>query len=147
MALAPSPSPSSSTSTSPSRAPTTRPKPRNFPHPLLRSFLRRLLDSPFPSLTSDGQVLSSRDSIWERDAEVLQGLAERWAAEVRGRMCELEPHGWKYFCQVSVQQRTSHARSVLSTFWDPESDICVSEVFQNDTVLVTIMAVAVRIGY
>ncbi|GAA6042972.1 hypothetical protein JCM8097_000031 [Rhodosporidiobolus ruineniae] len=144
-------------------------KPRPFPAPLLRSFLRssRLLDSP-----------EVKNAVWERDAGWLSEKAEQWAGEVRGRMCDLEPTGFKYFCQVSVSERpTGHSlpsssslaldspsssssrpngtstsgggagRAVLSTFWDPQSDVCVSEVFQNDTVLITVLAVAIRIAY
>ncbi|GAA6006793.1 hypothetical protein JCM10207_009098 [Rhodosporidiobolus poonsookiae] len=140
------PPPDNSSSSSSSPAPATQRK-RDFPTPLLRSFLKsRIL--ALPEVTS---------AVWDRDAAALTATkADEWAAAVRARMVDLEPQGWKYFVQVSVSERPAGAssaptvpagRAVLSTFWDPASDVCVSEVFQNDTVVVTILAVAIRIQY
>ncbi|GAA5820393.1 hypothetical protein JCM11251_005608 [Rhodosporidiobolus azoricus] len=150
----PSSSPSSSSPRSP---PSTSSNFRSFPTPLLRSFIQSRIFSPS----------NVGDLVWERDAGRLvggggggeggeKGLVDRWAGEVRARMAELEPTGWKYFCQVAVSERppgscssssASAGKAVVSTFWDPHSDVCVSEVFQNDTVVITVLAVAIRIQY
>ncbi|GAA5901205.1 hypothetical protein JCM6882_006143 [Rhodosporidiobolus microsporus] len=147
---------------SPSSSSSSSTKHRPFPTPLLRAFLQQRILAPS----------NVAHLVWDRDADKLVGsaagggggLAEKWAGEVRQRMSELEPTGWKYLCQVAVSERppgsssssssldsprgtTAAGKAVVSTFWDPSSDVCVSEVFQNDTVVITILAVAVRIQY
>ncbi|GJN90686.1 hypothetical protein Rhopal_003700-T1 [Rhodotorula paludigena] len=119
------------------------PKPRrDFNAELLRPYLKRLLGAP--------QITGA---VWERDADVLGKRAEEMAGEVKRRMVDLEPAGYKYLCQVSVAERGpgvrggGAGRAFLSAFWDPTSDVCVSEVYQNDSVVVTILAVAIRIQY
>ncbi|GAA6047207.1 Topoisomerase I damage affected protein 2 [Rhodotorula toruloides] len=140
-----------SSSSRPASSPT--PRQRRFNPDLLRPYLKRLLAAP--EITG---------AVWDRDAEKLVKRAEEISGEVKRRMVDLEPSGYKYLCQVSVSERprgtlssTSSSTSssagpgagkaFLSCFWDPTSDSILSEVYQNETVVVTVLAVAVRIGY
>ncbi|GAA5921840.1 hypothetical protein JCM3775_001850 [Rhodotorula graminis] len=122
---------------------------RASPHPqrafngeLLRPYLKRLLEAPIIT-----------GAVWDRDAQALGKRAKDMAAEVKRRMVDIEPAGYKYLCHVSVTERgqgsasAGAGRAFLSTYWDASSDVCVSEVFQNDSVVVTILAVAIRILY
>ncbi|BGP40314.1 hypothetical protein JCM10450v2_004297 [Rhodotorula kratochvilovae] len=134
---------SSNTSLSPATSNAASPKlRRDFNPELLRPYLKRLLGAP--NITG---------AVWERDAEMLGKRAEDMAGEVKRRMVDLEPTGYKYLCQVSVAERGpgiaggGAGRAFLATYWDSASDVCVSEVFQNDSVVVTILAVAIRIQY
>ncbi|GAA6064036.1 hypothetical protein JCM10212_001462 [Sporobolomyces blumeae] len=117
---------------------------------LLRPFLKRIVSQP-----------EIARSTWTRDAAMLMTKAQDWADDVKQRMIDLGPTGYKYLVNVSygsplrklVSERgsssstTGAGRGVLSTFWDPSTDVAVSEVFQNDTVVVTILAVAIRVVY
>ncbi|CEQ39689.1 SPOSA6832_01231 [Sporobolomyces salmonicolor] len=143
--------------------PSPPPPRRDFNQTLLRPFIKRILAAP--DVTS---------AVWERDAEILGNRAHEWASEIKKRMVgewsslapaaapeprmltrrqDLEPRGYKYLVTVSVSERGSSSassgsgRAVLATFWDPLSDVAVSEVFQNDTVVVAVLAVAIRILY
>ncbi|GAA5945885.1 hypothetical protein JCM1841_006128, partial [Sporobolomyces salmonicolor] len=111
--------------------PPSPPPPRHdFNQTLLRPFIKRILAAP--DVTS---------AVWERDAEILGNRAHEWASEIKKRMVgewsNLEPRGYKYLVTVSVSERGSSSassgsgRAVLATFWDPLSDVAVSEVFQN----------------
>ncbi|GAA5895298.1 hypothetical protein JCM8208_005966 [Rhodotorula glutinis] len=128
---------------SPALPPPALPKPRRaFNGELLRPYLKRLLEAP--KITG---------AVWDRDAQALGKRAEDLAAEVERRMVDIEPTGYKYLCHVSVAERgqgsasAGAGRAFLSTYWDAASDVCVSEVFQNDTIVMTILAVAIRIVY
>ncbi|KAL7343315.1 hypothetical protein BJY59DRAFT_687744 [Rhodotorula toruloides] len=125
-----------SSSSRPSFSPT--PRQRRFNPDLLRPYLKRLLAAP--EITS---------AVWDRDAEKLVKRAEEISAEVKRRMVDLEPSGYKYLCQVSVSERprgtlssssstnTSSSagpgagKAFLSCVWDPNSDAILSEVYQN----------------
>ncbi|GAA5833540.1 hypothetical protein JCM9279_001553 [Rhodotorula babjevae] len=127
----------------PASPPAAPPRPRRaFNGELLRPYLKRLLEAP--SITG---------AVWDRDAQALGKRAEEMAAEVKRRMIEIEPTGFKYLCHISVTERGQGSasggagRAFLSTYWDAASDVCVSEVFQNDSIVVTILAVAIRILY
>ncbi|GAA5915074.1 hypothetical protein JCM5296_000257 [Sporobolomyces johnsonii] len=142
------PPPASSSLASPASAPsppaTRSPPPprRDFNPTLLRPFIKRILAAP--------EVTAA---VWDRDADLLGKRANDWASEIKKRMVDLEPRGYKYLVTVSVSERGSSSassgsgRAVLATFWDPSSDVAVSEVFQNDTVVIAILAVAIRILY
>ncbi|GAA5979724.1 hypothetical protein JCM21900_005866, partial [Sporobolomyces salmonicolor] len=143
---------------------------------LLRPFIERILAAP-----------DVTNAVWERGAEIHGKRAHEWASEIKKRIVDLEPRGYKYLVTVSsvpspspcprlapsvppslsqtnapppppgrctsVSERGSSSassgsgRAVLATFWDPSSDVAVSEVFQNDTVVVAVLAVAIRILY
>ncbi|GEM09849.1 hypothetical protein Rt10032_c09g3866 [Rhodotorula toruloides] len=83
---------STSSTNSGSSPPATSPTPRQrrFNPDLLRPYLKRLLAGP--EITG---------AVWDRDAERLVKRAEEMSAEVKRRMADLEPAGYKYLCQVS----------------------------------------------
>ncbi|TNY24654.1 hypothetical protein DMC30DRAFT_412895 [Rhodotorula diobovata] len=66
------------------------------------------------------------------------------AGEVKRRMVDLEPTSYKYLFQVSASGAAG--RAFLSTYWDPTTTSACGTTTQ-DSVAVTILAVAIRILY
>ncbi|KAM0752623.1 hypothetical protein T439DRAFT_323247 [Meredithblackwellia eburnea MCA 4105] len=128
-----SPSPLSGRSTSGASSPVAPPR-RPFDGEALRPVIKRTLN----------RMLNSTS--WARDAERARAWSREIGEEIKKKMIELEPSGYKFFVNCSIAERGSGGSSNLATFWDERQDVAISETFINDTLFCSVLAVAVRYG-
>ncbi|KAL8279998.1 hypothetical protein RQP46_007579 [Phenoliferia psychrophenolica] len=115
------------------RVPSLPPPPLNpaFDGELLRPLIRRA----FVRLAG---------SSWTKDAERSKEWAREIGEDVKRRMMEQEPIGYKYLVSCSIAERGQGGHGHLTTIWDGTQDVAVSETFTNDTLFCSVLAVAVR---
>jgi len=96
------------------------------------------------------RILSSRlsGSEWGSDKEKLKIWCREIVEEVKKRMVEIEPKGYKYSVTAQVSENCGQgSRADLACHWDSEYDCIAQEMFINDSVICTLLAFVIRIQY
>lgn len=82
---------------------------------------------------------------WTTDKERVQGWVKEIGERVKERMVQIQPSGYKYVVLVQVNEnREQGGRTGMTAHWE-RGDECISEVFYNNTIISTCIALAVRI--
>lgn len=126
------PLPSAGTSRASSTA-SPSPTPRLFDSELLRPHVK-------------AACVRLSNSSWGRDSGRVKGWCRDIGEEVKSKMLELEPNGYKFFVSVSISERGQGSQGHLSAFWDSATDASLSETFTNDSIVCSVLAVAMRYG-
>ncbi|WOO80931.1 putative protein [Vanrija pseudolonga] len=117
----------------PLRSATASPRPK-FPADQLRPFIRTLLSKTLVKVSWDSQD-RSRMAFYSKE------LCER----IKQRMIEIEPKGYKFIVTSTFSENLGQAgRADLSCHWE-DADCAIQEMYSNDTLMVVIIAYAIRV--
>ncbi|KAI5476324.1 hypothetical protein MNV49_007837 [Pseudohyphozyma bogoriensis] len=128
---APPPNTTLSTRSSLASSPSPTNSIRTFDADALRPYIRRAF----------GRL---QNAVWSRDGERSKAWCREIGEEVKAKMMELEPRGYKYLVSCSIIERGAGGHAHLTAFWDETADCSVSEVFTNDSISCSVLAVAMR---
>ncbi|KAL1410952.1 hypothetical protein Q8F55_001895 [Vanrija albida] len=117
----------------PLRSASASPRPK-FPADQLRPFIRTLLSKTLVKVAWDSTD-RSRMAFYSKE------LCER----IKQRMVEIEPKGYKFIVTSTFSENLGQAgRADLSCHWE-DADSAIQEMYSNDTLMVVIIAYAIRV--
>ncbi|KAH7887929.1 hypothetical protein F5I97DRAFT_925816 [Phlebopus sp. FC_14] len=116
------------------RSGTTSPHPARptFDTELLRAYMKKLLQTTL------------QHAVWSHDREQLRSWMKEIKERVKDRMVEIQPNGFKYIVLVQINENLNQGgRADMISHWE-DGDVCIHELFYNDSVICTCIALAVR---
>ncbi|KAF9221879.1 hypothetical protein BS17DRAFT_756476 [Gyrodon lividus] len=117
-----------------SRSETTSPHPARpvFDTELLRAYMKKLLQTTL------------QHAIWSSDRDQVKSWMRDIKERVKDRMIEIQPTGMKYIVLVQISENLNQGgRADMISHWE-DGDACIHELFYNDSIICTCIALAVR---
>ncbi|KAI9574977.1 hypothetical protein HD554DRAFT_2201895 [Boletus coccyginus] len=117
-----------------SRSEATSPRPvrPTFDTELLRTYMKKLLQTTL------------QHAIWSSDREQVKSWMKDIKERVKDRMIEIQPSGFKYIVLVQINENLNQGgRADMISHWE-DGDACIHELFYNDSIICTCIALAVR---
>ncbi|KAH8916915.1 hypothetical protein BT69DRAFT_1287200 [Atractiella rhizophila] len=106
---------------------------QKFPVDTLRPHIHRILHSKFSSSAS-----YNADRTWCKEV----------AEDIKKRMLEAAPKGWKFVVLVEVTENAGQGGKLdLAGHWDREWDVAITENLITDKIIVSVIALALRVQY
>ncbi|PWN46260.1 hypothetical protein IE81DRAFT_319142 [Ceraceosorus guamensis] len=92
------------------------------------------------------KVLHSRLAgvAWERDKEKMKAVNRDIADNVKSRMIEIEPKGFKYLVQVQLSENKGQGGRADAAYHWEEGDVVIHEMYANNDLIATVTAYAIR---
>ncbi|CAO1613575.1 unnamed protein product [Parajaminaea phylloscopi] len=124
--------PSSESSVAGDRSTLSSPRPRFNTEQLTRG-VRTILQAQFAAVDA-----------WPRDKEQQRQMTRAVCEQVKHKMLEIEPRGFKYVVQVQLVENLGQGgRADLSCHWE-DSDTVIQDMYINDALVCTVSAFAIR---
>ncbi|KIL00365.1 hypothetical protein PAXRUDRAFT_129991 [Paxillus rubicundulus Ve08.2h10] len=117
-----------------SRSETTSPHPVRpvFDTELLRTYMKKLLQTTL------------QHAVWSSDRDQVKSWMKDIKERVKDRMIEIQPTGIKYIVLVQISENLNQGgRADMISHWE-DGDACIHELFYNESVICTCIALAVR---
>lgn len=103
-----------------------------FDTELLRAYMKKLLQT------------SLQHAIWTNDRDQVKSWMKDIKERVKDRMVEMQPSGFKYIVLVQISENLNQGgRADMISHWE-DGDVCVHELFYNDSIICTCISLAVR---
>ncbi|EGO01848.1 hypothetical protein SERLA73DRAFT_103911 [Serpula lacrymans var. lacrymans S7.3] len=116
-----------------SEAASPRPRPA-FDCELLRAYMKKLLSTTL------------QHAAWSGERDQIKAWMKEIGERVKERMVEIQPNNFKYIVLVQISENLGQGgRAEMVSHWE-DSDVCVNELFWNDSLICTCIALAVRTG-
>ncbi|KIJ70292.1 hypothetical protein HYDPIDRAFT_172148 [Hydnomerulius pinastri MD-312] len=107
----------------------TRP---GFDTELLRAYMKKLLQT------------NLQHAVWSSDRDQVKSWMKDIKERVKDRMVEIQPTGFKYIVLVQINEnRNQGGRADMISHWE-DGDACINELFYNDSIICTCIALSVR---
>lgn len=118
-----------------SRSEAVSPNPARVPAfdtELLRAYMKKLLQATL------------QHAVWPRDRDQVKSWMKDIKERVKDRMLEIQPSGFKYIVLVQISENLNQGgRADMVSHWE-DGDACIHELFYNDSIICTCMALVVR---
>ncbi|KAG6329659.1 hypothetical protein ID866_9428 [Astraeus odoratus] len=103
-----------------------------FDTELLRTYMKKLLQTTL------------QNAVWTNDRDQLKSWMKDIKERIKDRMVEIQPTGFKYIVLVQISENLNQGgRADMISHWE-DGDACINELFFNDSIICTCIALAVR---
>lgn len=115
-----------------SRSEVASPRVPAFDTELLRAYMKKLLQATL------------QHAVWPRDRDQVKSWMKDIKERVKDRMLEIQPSGFKYVVLVQINENLNQGgRADMVSHWE-DGDACIHELFYNDSIICTCIALAIR---
>ncbi|KAI6130474.1 hypothetical protein EDD16DRAFT_1089452 [Pisolithus croceorrhizus] len=103
-----------------------------FDTDLLRAYMKKLLQATL------------QHAVWPHDRDQVRSWMKDIKERVKDRMLEIQPSGFKYVVLVQINENLNQGgRADMVCHWE-DGDACIHELFYNDSIICTCIALVVR---